>query len=67
MGDLLVPGGRMLVGFHQSAGPSHSRAYPVEAFRRHVVQAGLAVTQVFGTYDLAPPSPEYVVAVLERA
>jgi SAM-dependent methyltransferase len=61
---LLAPDGRILVGFHPRQGPPHSRDYPVEEFRGHVDRAGLAVEQLFGTYDLAPPSEDYVVAVL---
>jgi SAM-dependent methyltransferase len=67
LGDLLSPGGRMLVGFHPQQGPGRSRDYAVEHFRRHVTQAGLVVESVFGTYDLEPPSADYVVAVLHRA
>lgn len=61
---LLTPGGRMLVGFHPRQGPAHSRDYPVEQFREHVIEAGLVVEQLFGTYDLRPPAEDYVVAVL---
>ena len=61
---LLAPSGRILVGFHPCQGPAHSRDYPVEEFRRHADRAGLAVEQLFGTYDLAPASEDYVVAVL---
>jgi SAM-dependent methyltransferase len=64
---LLAPGGRILVGFHPRRGPEHSRDYPVEEFRRHVTGAGLLVEHHFGGYDLAPPSENYVVAVLRRA
>jgi SAM-dependent methyltransferase len=64
LGDLLAPGGRMLVGFHPVKGPQGSRDYPPEAFLANVTGAGLAVQQLFGTYDLAPPADDYVVAVL---
>ena len=64
MRDLLAPGGRMLVGFHPRKGPAHSHHYPVEQFRGHVARAGLVVEQLFGSYDLRPPSEDYVVAVL---
>jgi hypothetical protein len=59
-----LPEGRMLVGFHPQQGPQGSRDYPVEAFRKHVTEAGLVVEQEFGTYDLRPPAADYVVAVL---
>ncbi len=62
--DLLAPNGRILVGFHPRQGPAGSRAYPFEDFRRHVEEAGLVVEQVFGSYDLKPPSDDYVVALL---
>ncbi len=66
LGDLLAPGGRILVGFHPREGPPQSRDYPVAEFRQHVGEAGLEVRQLFGTYDLAPPAEDYVVAVLGR-
>jgi SAM-dependent methyltransferase len=64
LAGLLAPAGRILVGFHTQAGPPGSRSYPVEAFRRHVTEAGLVVEQHFGSYDLKPPADDYVVAVL---
>ncbi len=64
LAGLLAPQGRLLVGFHPRQGPAHSRDYPVADFRRHAEQAGLAVDRVYGTYDLRPPAPDYVVAVL---
>ena len=64
LGDVLKPQGRMLVGFHPQKGPEHSRDYPLAQFQRHVVDAGLRMEQLFGTYDLAPPAEDYVVAVL---
>ena len=67
LGDLLAPDGRILVGFNPEKGPQFSRDYPVEDFRAHVEEAGLVVQHQFGTYDLAPPSDDYVVAVLRRA
>jgi hypothetical protein len=63
---LLVPGGRVLVGFHPQAGPGGSRDYPRPEFEAHVRAAGLVTEQVFGTYDLAPPAEDYVVAVLRK-
>jgi SAM-dependent methyltransferase len=65
--DLLAPGGRILVGFHPVDSPASSaRAYPVEEFVADVEAAGLHVQHRFGTYELAPPSDEYCVAVLAR-
>ncbi len=64
LAELLAPRGRMLVGFHPQQGPEHSRDYPIEHFERHVVEAGLRMEQLFGTYDLAPPAEDYVVALL---
>jgi hypothetical protein len=61
---LLAPDGRMLVGFHPRRGPAHSRDYPVERFAEHVAEAGLVLESLHGSYDLRPPSDEYVVAVL---
>lgn len=69
LGQLLAPGGRILVGFNSVEGPRHSRDYPVAEFRAHVEAAGLVVQHEFATYELAPalPSSDYVVAVLARA
>ncbi len=64
LAGLLVAQGRILVGFHPDRGPRMSRDYPLAEFRGHVARAGLAVQHVFGGYDLAPPGPDYVVAVL---
>lgn len=66
LGQLLTPGGRMLVGFHPQEGPRGSRDYSVAEFTEHVGGAGLEVEQLFGTYDLQPPSDDYVVAVLRE-
>ncbi len=63
---LLAPQGRVLVGFHPDRGPRLSRDYPVAEFGAHASEAGLEVQHVFGGYDLAPPGPDYVVAVLAR-
>jgi SAM-dependent methyltransferase len=62
--DLLAEGGRILVGFHPVRMHGNARDYPFEEFARDVEAAGLAVQQRFGTYELHPPSEEYVVAVL---
>ena len=62
---LLAPGGRMLVGFHPVDSPASSaRPYPFEEFAAHATAAGLDVQHRFGTYELAPPAEDYVVAVL---
>lgn len=62
--DLLAPDGRILVGYHPVHGHGDAREYPFEEFAADVTAAGLRVEQRFGTYDLRPPSEEYVVAVL---
>jgi SAM-dependent methyltransferase len=64
LADLLVPGGRVLLGWHPQQGPPGSRDYPVELFREHLAGTGLEVEHVFGGYDLAPPTEDYVVVVL---
>ena len=64
LAELLTPRGRILVGFRPHQGPEHSRDYPVEDFRRHVSEAGLAFENLFGTYELRPATDDYVVAVL---
>jgi SAM-dependent methyltransferase len=66
LSGLLAPDGRILVGFHPVAGPAHSHDYPVESFLGHVAEAGLDVEHRFGTYQLAPPAGDYVVAVLRH-
>jgi hypothetical protein len=48
------------------AGPPHSRDYPVQTFLDHVAAAGLQLEHRFGTYQLAPPAEDYVVAVLRH-
>ncbi len=67
LGQLLAPGGRMLVGFHSQEGPRGSRDYSVAELTEHVEGAGLEVEQLFGTYDLQPLADDYVVAVLRAA
>jgi SAM-dependent methyltransferase len=65
--DLLAPTGRILVGFHPVDSPASSaRPYPVEEFIEDAETAGLTVQHRYGTYELGPPSDEYVVAVLAR-
>ena len=66
MASVLAPGGRVLVGFHPVDGPEHAQDYPPERLRADAREAGLEVQHLFGSYDLAPPAREYVVAVLGR-
>ena len=64
---LLADGGRILVGFHPQDGPADSaRDYPVEEFRADAESVGLTLQHRFGSYELAPPSDAYCVAVLSR-
>lgn len=64
---LLADGGRILVGFHPKDSPASSaRTYPFEEFNADAEAAGLRVQHRFGSYELAPPSKDYVVAVLAR-
>ncbi len=65
--DLLAPGGRILVGFHPVNGHGSAREYPFEEFAADVAAVGLTVQHRFGTYELAPPAEDYVVAVLAGA
>lgn len=67
LAGLLARGGRILVGFAPEKGPPQSRDYPVADFRDHVTAAGLIVEHEFGTYDLAPPGGDFVVAVLRAS
>lgn len=64
--DLLVPGGRILVGFHVLRAHGNARDYPYDDFAADVAAVGLTVQHRFGTYELGPSSDEYVVAVLSR-
>jgi len=65
--DLLADGGRVLVGFHsQDAPTSSARAYAFDEFRADAEAVGLTVQHRFGSYDLAPATDEYCVAVLVR-
>ena len=64
---LLADGGRILVGFHPQDSPATSaRAYPVAEFRADAESVGLTLQHRFGSYELAPASDEYCVAVLSR-
>lgn len=65
--ELLAPGGRILVGFHPVGGHGASRTYPYAEFEADAAAVGLTVQHRFGTYELDPPSDEYVVAVLTCA
>lgn len=65
---LLADGGRVLVGFHPQDSPASSaRAYPVAEFTADAEAAGLQLQHRFGSYELAPPSDAYCVAILARA
>jgi hypothetical protein len=64
---LLADGGRILVGFHPVPAHPGARAYPVEEFVADAETVGLHVQHRFGSYELAPPSDEYCVAVLVRS
>lgn len=62
--SLLAPGGRALIGFHLTGGPSTARVYPVAEFVADVEASGLVVEHRFGTYELHPANEEYAVWVL---
>jgi SAM-dependent methyltransferase len=64
---LLADGGRILVGFHPTRTHANARDYPVAEFVDDAEAVGLRVQHQFGSYDLAPASGEYCVAVLARA
>jgi SAM-dependent methyltransferase len=63
---LLADGGRILVGFHPKRTFGNARDYPVDEFMADAEAAGLLLEHRFGSYDLAPPSDDYCVAVLSR-
>jgi SAM-dependent methyltransferase len=65
--DLLADSGRILVGFHPVRTFGNARDYPVDEFTADVEAVGMRVQHRFGSYELEPPSDEYVVAVLTRA
>jgi SAM-dependent methyltransferase len=65
--DLLAPAGRILVGFHPIGGHGSARTYPFDEFAADAAAVGLTVQHRFGTYELDPPSEDYVVAVLAHA
>jgi len=64
--DLLVPGGRILVGFELVATKTNARSYPAEEFVADVEAAGLRVDLRAGTYELHPPDDAYAVWLLAR-
>ena len=61
---LLAPGGRALVGFHLTGGPSTAREYDPDEFVADVAAAGLRVDLRLGSYELHPPDDAYAVWVL---
>jgi SAM-dependent methyltransferase len=67
---LVVPEGRLLIGFALSGAPAvTSRTYPADEFARDCDTAGLLIESRFASYDLRPLTDEsdYVVHVLRRA
>lgn len=64
--SLLADGGRVLVGFHPTDGPTTSRDYPAEEFVADLTAAGLRVDLRAGSYELHPPDDTYAVWVLAR-
>ena len=67
---LVVPEGRLLIGFALSGAPAvTSRTYPADEFARDCDTAGLLIESRFASYDLRPFTDEsdYVVHVLRRA
>ena len=66
-GELLAPGGRVLVGFHLQGGPETARRVTPTEFAAEVEAAGLAVDHRFGGYDLRPVDDQYAVWTLRAA
>lgn len=64
---LLAPGGRILIGFHLTAGPSGSRTYSPDEFVADATTAGLTVDLRAGSYELHPANTAYAVWLLSRA
>lgn len=56
----LAPAGRFVVGF------GSGRGYPFGRFEADAATAGLEVQQRFSSWDLQPPSDDFLVAVLVR-
>lgn len=67
LGELLAPGGRVLVGFHLQGGPATARPLTAEAFAAEAAEAGLRVDHRFGGYDLRPVDDQYAVWLLSAA
>src|SRR3954451_12735483 len=70
LGALVVPDGRLLIGFALSGAPAGtSRAYPADEFVDDCTVAGLEVESRFASYDLQPFTDDstYVVHVLRRS
>jgi len=65
--ELLAPGGRILVGFHLTEGPSNARVYLPDEFVADAAKAGLRVDLRAGSYELHPANDEYAVWLLSRA
>ncbi|WP_299922780.1 class I SAM-dependent methyltransferase [uncultured Nocardioides sp.] len=66
VGDLLVPTGRALVGFHLQPVKAGSRTYPADEFVADAESVGLRVVHRFGSYELHEPVDDYAVWVLAR-
>lgn len=64
--SVLAPGGRLLIGFHATAGPPAARDYPSDEFVADVTANGLRVDARFGSYELHRPSDDYAVWLLSR-
>lgn len=64
--DVLLPGGRALVGFHPVDGPATARAYSPAEFIADATACGLRVDLRAGSYELHPPADDYAVWVLSR-
>jgi SAM-dependent methyltransferase len=70
LAELLVPDGRLLVGFALSGAPAGtSRRYPADEFTADCEAVGLVIESRFASYDLRPftDGGDYVVHVLRRA
>jgi len=72
LGELLAPGGRILVGFHLVGGPvvdgpESARHYTVAEFQADCADAGLRIDHRFGGYDLRPADDEFTVWILSCA
>src|SRR5262245_11523007 len=66
---LVVPGGRLLIGFALSGAPAGtSPSYPADEFAADCAAVGLRIESRFATYDLQPftDDSDYAVHVLRR-